>query len=118
MGRPRTRAFKNKHPEFAKKIQDLLTVHKMNQSELAKLIPCRPLSVSLWVSGERTPTLEWQRKRLCEIFNVTSDWLFHSEGPRPIVIPRQIMDSLEQLDSIKQSLTNFLSEWKNLAPKK
>lgn len=47
---------------------------QMSQAELAVLLNTTNDTVSLWELGKRDPSVE-DLKKLCEIFNVSSDYL-------------------------------------------
>lgn len=56
------------------RIKELRTAKKMKQSDLAALLNCAPTAVSKWELGENAIDSRLIVK-LCDIFNVTADYL-------------------------------------------
>lgn len=59
---------------LSERIRALRKERKMSQAELAALLNTTNDTVSLWELGKRDPSVE-DLKKLCEIFNVSSDYL-------------------------------------------
>ncbi|RPJ03939.1 MAG: hypothetical protein EHM36_11530 [Deltaproteobacteria bacterium] len=68
-------------PQFAQRLNHLFSQQGFrNQTELGEKIPTTSGLVGLWLSGSRTPTKFFHIKRLCEIFNVSADYLLFGQG--------------------------------------
>ena len=63
------------------KIKSLRKEHKLSQEELAKMIPVNQTAISQWERGITTPNPN-ALKRLCQIFNKTSNYFYDMEEPK------------------------------------
>lgn len=59
---------------LSERLRSLRKEKQMSQAELATLLNTTNDTVSLWELGKRAPSVE-DLKKLCEIFNVSSDYL-------------------------------------------
>lgn len=59
---------------LSERMRALRKEKQMSQAELAVLLNTTNDTVSLWELGKRDPSVE-DLKKLCEIFNVSSDYL-------------------------------------------
>lgn len=71
------------------KIKELRKKNKLSQKELADMIPVNQTAISQWERGITTPNPN-ALKRLCQIFNQTSDYFLEIENsniPKGVKIP-------------------------------
>ena len=101
------------------RIKEIRERNGLKQSDLAKKMNCTTTSISRYESGEREIDSE-TINRICDIFNVTSDYLLcRSDNPSPQISAedlallqayhaapdhiRAAADSMLQLDTQKES---------------
>lgn len=64
--------------DIMNKIKELRKLHKLSQIELANMIPVNQTAISQWERGITTPNPN-ALKRLCKIFNKSSDYFLEIE---------------------------------------
>ena len=72
-------AFKDKKiEEFSTRLDKAIKLSGLSQKEFARKIKVTEVSVSRYVNGSREPNIETLRK-ICEVLDVTADWLLGLE---------------------------------------
>lgn len=59
---------------YWKKLDDLIEDGDIKRKELAIQIGVEPKQIRRWINGEAEAGV-WKIKKICEIYNVSADWL-------------------------------------------
>ena len=88
---------------IGERIKDLRKSKDIRQKELAVKLKTRQSTISAWEIGRNEPN-PVQRKKLCEIFNITEAELF---GGIPSKISPDILEALQDPIAVKALLITF-----------
>lgn len=81
--------------ELSEKLLNLRKANDLTQEQLAEKIGISRQSVSKWESGQAVPELD-KIVALCELFNVTTDYLLKPSEIDPLTAKTQLLENQQK----------------------
>lgn len=94
---------------IGERIKDLRKKAKMNQEDLGAILEVTGAAVGSYERGKREPSIE-SIKKMCEIFNVTSDYLLGMTDDRYATVRFNSKVELQTLLEVNEHVTLYNHE--------